>query len=66
MEVIELTKFLKDEHQGKWIAYSPDEERIYAYDQDLKRLVEKIKEIGGRNLTIQKVLDFDKSFAPRA
>lgn len=66
MEVIELANVLGDEHQGKWIAYSPEEEKIYAYDANLKKLYEKIRDIGRKGLTVQKVLDFDKSFAPHA
>lgn len=58
-----LASQLKDEHQEKWIAYSPEEVKIYAYADDLKVLLKKVKEIGKLGLVVQRILRFDVRLA---
>ncbi|GEM_PF-4594197 len=62
VEPLNLASQLKDEHQGKWIAYSPEELKIYAYSEELNGLLQKIKELKKEGLTIQKVLRSDIPF----
>ena len=37
-----LSKLLKKEHEGKWIALSPDYKKIIAYSGDLHNLEKKL------------------------
>ena len=63
-KTIDMTGFLKEEHQGKWIAYSPSQEKVYAAETNLKKLVEISKKINCEDLVLHKVTPFDQILAP--
>lgn len=67
MEAIDLTKILKEEHQGKWVVYSPSKLEIFAFDEDPIKAAEKAKKIpGDGDRRLMKVLPYNQTFAPIA
>jgi hypothetical protein len=54
-----LSKILKKEHEGKWVAVSPDYKKVIGYSNTLKELTNKIK----TEVVYTKVLPSDTIFA---
>lgn len=61
---VNLTKILKEEHQNKWVLYSPSEMKVIAYDQDLEKAINKGKSSLVKDLILHKVIPFDTVLAP--
>jgi hypothetical protein len=67
MEAIDLTNLIKEEHQGKWVVYSPSKMKIFAFDNDPVRAAKKAKEFNKEgDLRLTKILPFDQAFCPLA
>ncbi|KAB2842632.1 hypothetical protein F9K50_01620 [bacterium] len=66
MKEIDLTKIIKEEHQGKWVVYSPSQLKVFSSETDPKKALKEAKDIPCEDKTLLHVLPFDHVFAPCA
>jgi len=64
MQVVDLTKILKKEHEGKWIVYSPSSLEIFSFDEDPQKAIENAKNVRATDKSLLRVLPFDQNLAP--
>ena len=56
----DFTKVFSKIHEGKWVALSSDRSKVIAYDSDILKLKEKVK---NEKVVYTKVLPSDTLFA---
>lgn len=61
---IDLTKLLKKEYVGKWVALSEDFKELIAVGDSLKKVAKDASAKGFSHPVLHKVLPFDQGFIP--
>ncbi len=56
----DLTKIIKKEHEGNWIALSPDQTKVIAFSADIMELE---KQVGDQDVVYMKALSRDVRYA---
>lgn len=64
MQVNDLTKILKKEHQGKWVVYSPSQGAIFSAASSMKRAIAEAKNISCKDKRLLRVPLFNQVLIP--
>lgn len=56
----DFTKIITKEHEGKWIALSPDQKKVIAFSDDFRELSKKVK---GQKVVYTRALRSDTHYA---